>query len=206
MLKQHGAASRQENLEFSEMDVFSSMDYLTEETTRSEFFEELNEINTAAGDEMEEEIKTNLLTMSDHIIIDIMSFLPVPSRLNMGLTCKRFNEILKLNPNRFSFTLKLDFIQDEIPEFDRMYRTVKILNLDTPAEDSQRLEKVIETFKTIGFHVQDVRFTKCKLSYKLMSAILAFMPNIKNLVIETTLLDPIDVCDWPELPSLKKVK
>lgn len=146
--------------------------------------------------------------VSEHAIMRIMDYLNIPDRLNLSLTSKRFQTILKDNPNRFPLTLALDYEDKEAATgvFTRCYRTVKVQELKTP-DTEERIEEIKETFKSIGSGIRDIQFLNCNLSFELLSSLITMMPNIISLQMENTILKPSESdVEWPELPALKKVR
>lgn len=145
--------------------------------------------------------------LQDHIIMSVMDFLPLKDRLVLSLASKHFNTILKDNPNRFPFTLNLDFEDfDEVPDFFvRCYREVKVEQLKMPITE-ERIEKVKGIFKAIGSNIYNIQFSNCDMTFELLSLLIMEMPNINSLQMESTVLHPsaIDI-EWPALTSLKKV-
>lgn len=140
----------------------------------------------------------------DHILMEIMSNLDIKSKLNLSLTSTRFNEILKSHPSRFPLSLNLDFrVIGAIPIFKRCYRKVKIVNLRA-ITNSERYDRVLDEFKSIGPNIHEVEFDKCDITFSFLSVLLFRMPNLVSFHLETTRLEPTE-CEWPPLTFLKQV-
>lgn len=148
----------------------------------------------------------SILKLFDPEIMDIMDYLPVADLLNFSLASKRFSCLLKENPTRFPINLCLNFRNEEITEFERCYREVKVEGLYTPISEERR-QNILKVFDNIGSNVLSIHFCDCALEWdlKLMSDILFRLPNLTSLQLEEITLSSCD-CEWPALSSLKRVK
>lgn len=148
----------------------------------------------------------NIDQLNDYLVMRVMDYLPKSSLLAMSLTSKRYNKILKENPNRFPIKLKLNFAKTRFPQFDRIYREAEVIQLKTFKKES--LEKIIEIFDSIGAEINNIVFKSCIMSMKTLSDLLFRMPKLKTFCLENMVfLEPSEPsCEWPPFENLKVVR